>query len=95
MNKKTDNEKLHQMAVGFALRYMRKRTGIPLYEIEIRIGTSNMSLSRWERGVNDIPSNKLQALASLYGTTGDNIIALANDITEIVEKELIDRVSPI
>lgn len=52
------------------LRALRKARGLTLEEVASKIGTSKQTVQRYETGIiSNIPRDKVEALASVYGTT--------------------------
>lgn len=67
--------------LGNRLRELRKRKGLTLEEVAKRIGTSRQTIHRYENGViSNIPSEKIEALASVLGTSPTSLMGWDSDV---------------
>ena len=58
------------MNIGDRLKDLRQRNNMTLEEVGIKIGTTKQTLYKYENSiVTNIPSDKIEALAKIYGTT--------------------------
>jgi transcriptional regulator with XRE-family HTH domain len=64
---------------GNNLKAIRKRAKLTQGDIAERLGVSVPQVSRWEAGGDNIPSNRLSAIAEAYGTSIGEIFATAEE----------------
>ena len=52
----------------------RKKRNLTQKEVAQKLGTSRVTVARWECGINNPKINTLKKLAELYGCTADELI---------------------
>lgn len=63
------------MTVGEKIRAERKALGLTQTELGEKLGVQKNAVSKWECGrVDDIPSSKIRAMASIFGVTPSYLI---------------------
>lgn len=79
------------MSLGNNLFHARKKSGLSQEEVAGKLGVSRQTISKWEldETLPDICQSK--KLASLYGSTLDELVGFDLDVKEI--QEVIDRTS--
>lgn len=63
------------MSVGDKIRFQRKALGLTQTELGERLGVKTNAVSKWECGrVEDIPTSKIKAMATLFGVQPSYLI---------------------
>ncbi|MEZ5648168.1 MAG: helix-turn-helix domain-containing protein [Alphaproteobacteria bacterium] len=58
---------MHSAPMKLYLREYRKRAGLTLQQVAVRLGLSYTQMSRIERGISGFPAARLDELAAIYG----------------------------
>lgn len=93
-------EYLNDGNMGQRIHNLRKENNLTLEELGQKIGVQSSAVSKWEKNrVTNIPSEKVTALAKVFGCTTDYLLygstripAIGNDIGEVID--LYSRITP-
>src|SRR5690606_7685316 len=72
--------------IGFAVRELREKAGINQADVANRVGVSNVTISRYERGERQIPSSTLIKIAEVIGVTVEDIYERCRELEALREK---------
>ena len=63
------------MSVGEKIKFLRESMGLTQTELGDRLGVKKNAVSKWECGrVEDIPTSKIKAMATLFGVKASYLI---------------------
>jgi transcriptional regulator with XRE-family HTH domain len=79
------------VTIADRLANMRREKGFSQEELAEKLGLSRQAISKWERAESSPDTDNLIALAKLYGTSLDNLLALEPGIEDDVEFEATDK----
>lgn len=69
------------------IKFLRKRAGLSQEELAEQVGVSRQSIAKWEDGGNLPDIIKCDKLATIFGTTIDNLINYSFENEEMLGKE--------
>lgn len=61
------------------LKIARLKKGLKQEELAEMVGVSSLTISRWELGVTNVPSNKLILLSKVLGVSADYLLGLEDN----------------
>lgn len=61
------------------LKFARLKKGLKQEELAEIVGVSSLTISRWELGVTNVPSNKLILLSKVLGVSADYLLGLEDN----------------
>ena len=61
------------------LKFARLKKGLKQEELAEMVGVSSLTISRWELGVTNVPSNKLILLSKFLGVSADYLLGLEDN----------------
>lgn len=61
------------------LKFARLKKGLKQEELAEMVGVSSLTISRWELGVTNVPSNKLILLSKVLGVSADYLLGLEDN----------------
>lgn len=77
------------MTAGEKIKALRKSKGFTQTELGAKLGVQKNAVSKWECGrVDDIPTSKIKAMASLFGVKPSYLIDDKSEIDEQDSKKL-------
>jgi len=75
INKKSEKDAKIRSGIGYRIRSARKKYGLTLDDIAVRIGVECATVSRWERGTIGISIEKVPCLCEILHITSNELLS--------------------
>lgn len=77
--------------VAMRLKLLRTEEGLTQNEVAERLGISQQTYSKYEKGTSNMDSDTLKKVCNLYGVTADYVLGISSQANNNLE-ELVKRV---